>query len=62
MDRTDVDFKTWLSDVDRRIFNCLGLRREELPDEPYRDNYEAGTTSQEMAEMVIRNNEDILGF
>lgn len=48
-----LTFKQWMAEVDDELESICGLGHLDLPDANYRDEYDAGTTPAEMAEMVL---------
>lgn len=53
---TKLSYKSWVNEVDSKVFKKLKLHLEDLPDELYRDNYDEGISTDEMAKFVIENN------
>ena len=50
-------FKIWMKRVSKIIFGTLDISLDDLPDENYRINYDAGMSVELMAEIVINNNQ-----
>ena len=50
----DRDFGLWLHIVDRRMLRTIGLRHSDLPDQPWREEYDAGTDPVDYADDVMR--------
>ena len=49
-----MPFHGWKAEVDRIVSNMLGgLTTDDLPDMPYRDEYDSGTTVADMARLAI---------
>ena len=60
--RIENDFKKWYNKVDLIVFNKIGYRLTDLPDENYRFNFENNCSEQNMARKVIGNYYDELNF
>ena len=50
---TTLTFESWQARVDRYVGRVLGLSIHDLPDQPYYDWYESGTSEKEAAREVI---------
>lgn len=50
--KPEQSFEEWMAQVDRYVEALIGLSTGDLPDRPYYDEYEAGTTPKEMAKEV----------
>ena len=50
----DESFGLWLHIVDRRMLRTVGLTHTDLPDQPWRDEYDAGTDPVDYADHVMR--------
>ena len=48
-------FDSWKKKVDNKVFTTLGLHCLDLPDEDYWLNWDKGVTHQSMADIVIKN-------
>jgi hypothetical protein len=51
-----MSFEQWKSQVDSMVYDYLECHLDDLEDENYRVNYEAGITVDLMARIVINNN------
>ena len=53
-------FEVWKERVDNAVFSRLNLHCYDLPDEDYWMNWDNNVDSQQMAEFVIKNTNDML--
>lgn len=59
-DDIDEKFLRWMDKVEERVYKKIKMKLLDLMDEPYRINFEDGTTAIEMADIVIDNyNEEL---
>jgi hypothetical protein len=56
----DMSFTIWKSLVDKIVYKHISIHLDDLPDEPYRNHYDAGITPNVMASMMIDSYEFIL--
>jgi hypothetical protein len=52
-----LSFDRWMIQVDKHLRSLSGLVSEDIGDSSYRDNYEAGTTPQDMARIALRDSD-----
>lgn len=50
--KPEQSFEQWMAQVDNYVSALIGLSTGDLPDRPYYDEYEAGTTPKEMAKEI----------
>ena len=48
-------FEQWMAEVDDVLVRKVGVSSADLPDVPYRDFYDVGSTAEEAAEEAIEN-------
>jgi len=48
-----MTFDEWITEVDEEIGGICGLSTDDLADAPYYDNWNAGTTPEDMAQIVL---------
>ena len=48
-------FEKWMEKVDACLVRRVGVSSADLPDVPYRDLYDTGSTSEEAADEAIEN-------
>tara|TARA_B100000401_G_scaffold92330_1_gene59025 strand:- start:2911 stop:3144 length:234 start_codon:yes stop_codon:yes gene_type:complete len=53
----EENFQPWMEEVDIIIYNQTGFHFDELPDQFYADNFEAGTSVNDMANITISDYE-----
>ncbi len=46
-------FRTWMRAVDRATFELAGISISDLPDQPFRDTWESGTSPREFAQEAL---------
>ncbi len=46
---TDTDFITWMHEVDNEVDAIVGMSVHDLPDQPFRDWFDAGMEPDEAA-------------
>ena len=46
-------FPSWMNDVNTIVYNQTGFNCDELPDQFYADNFEAGMNAHDMALVVL---------
>ena len=51
-----MSFETWMVNVNCLLFADYGYEISDLPDEPFRDYYDDGTSVQDMVEIMESNN------
>jgi hypothetical protein len=49
----DSKFKAWLKDVNAQLNALCGMDMDDLPDQNYHDEWEAGTSPRSMAKRAI---------
>jgi len=58
----DPDFCIWINEVESQVFNKITYYLLDLPDENYRMNFENGQSSTNMANIIIKNFDDMANF
>ncbi len=53
LNRNDRAFLRWMDKIEEVVFFESGMLLREHPDQAYRDNFEIGLTSDEMAKIVL---------
>jgi len=56
----DEDFALWLALMDARLYRRTFVTHRDLPDRPYRDEYDAGTDPIDYADEVADDELDAL--
>ena len=55
METTVQTFEEWMAEVDARIERAYGMSYRDLPDMPYRDEFDDGASPTTMARRALRN-------
>lgn len=50
-----MHFEVWMSEVDAILVGSIGLSSSDLPDQAYRDLYDAGLTPQQTVDDILEN-------
>lgn len=50
-----MKFKRWMKEVDKYIFQCIGLESADLPDQRWRDIYASGYKAKDAAMQILAN-------
>lgn len=58
----NLTFDKWKSHVEKIVYETIGIKCDELPDEDYWLNWDGGTTSLRMAQSIALNFEQMLDF
>jgi predicted metal-dependent hydrolase len=56
VDRDDRVFVRWMQKVEEHVKNKTGIALIDLPDEMYRTHHEDNLDSENMADIVLKNN------
>lgn len=51
----DISFANWVNVVEKIVYNKLGVKLLDLPDESYMISFQEGITEKEMAKYVIKS-------
>ncbi len=52
----NMDFVTWINNVERIILEYTGYNLLDIPDEPYMINFESGLTIDDMVSIIMESN------
>lgn len=55
--KTEQDFYNWKQQVDDYIYDLIQVHLEDLPDNTFRLDFDAGHTYQQMADKVVEDTE-----
>tara|TARA_B100000073_G_scaffold139360_2_gene114602 strand:+ start:3634 stop:3888 length:255 start_codon:yes stop_codon:yes gene_type:complete len=58
----DTHFQPWMQRVDQIVINSIGHSIYDLPDQFYADNFEAGSSPHDMADIVLRDFNNYYNF